>query len=516
MRYVIGVDVGTRSARAGLFDETGHMLATASKPITMKQPKLEWAEQSSDEIWQSICYSVSECIAISGIKAKKISGISYSATCSLVLLDKKNKALVLSDGKENWNVIVWMDHRAACEAEEITKSGSSILNNLGGTMSPEMEIPKLMWLKRNRPELWEQLGYAGDLADFLVYHSCGSLKRSDCTLGCKWTYNADEDGWNKDFLHQIGLDDLLKKAQLPDQAVPVGTFMGKLTKQAASELGLTTNCSVASGLIDAHAGALGTLGLFVDDQLERRMALIAGTSNCHISLSPKKILIPGIWGPYSGAVINGMWCSEGGQSATGALLDHIVALFAKDRSSKKYHTDIALQLMAIEDENPEFAAEIYVIPDFIGNRTPFANPKLRGHISGLTIEDPEISFLKIYWAAAASIAYGTRLLIDRMNQYGYKIDTIHLSGGHTKSPLLINLYADATGCDVFVSNAEEPVLLGAAIAALAQFEDKNYVAMVTKKMNKNGKLYLPRETHRRIHNERYKEFNKHYKRYEIL
>ena len=191
MRYVIGVDVGTGSARAGLFDETGRMLAQASHSIPMKRPQPEWAEQSSSKIWEAVCKSVQECVSGSSIPAEAVNGISFMATCSLVLLGKSDRPLMLSEGEEGWDIIVWMDHRAIEEVAEATRSNSRVLNNVGGTISPEMQIPKLMWLKRNRPDLWAELGFAGDLADYLTYRSSGSLHRSVCTLGCKWTYDPD-------------------------------------------------------------------------------------------------------------------------------------------------------------------------------------------------------------------------------------------------------------------------------------------------------------------------------------
>ena len=107
-------------------------------------------------------------------------------------------------------------------------------------MSPEMETPKLMWLKRNLPESWARAGYLFDLADFLTWKATGSLARSQCTLTCKWTYLAHEKpGWQRDFFAAVGLDDLLEHGSLPEEASPVGADLGPLTPEAAAELGLT-------------------------------------------------------------------------------------------------------------------------------------------------------------------------------------------------------------------------------------------------------------------------------------
>src|SRR5690606_36136988 len=109
-------------------------------------------------------------------------------------------------------------HRAIAEAAECTRTGHQVLYYIGGAMSPEMEVPKLMWLKRNLPQSWARAGVILDLADYLSWKATGSLARSQCTLATKWTYVAhDETGWKQDFLDQVGLEDMVEKAALPDR-----------------------------------------------------------------------------------------------------------------------------------------------------------------------------------------------------------------------------------------------------------------------------------------------------------
>jgi ribulose kinase len=170
-----------------------------------------------------------------------------------------------------------------------------------------------------------------DLADFLTWKASGSNARSACTLTCKWTYLAHEDhGWQRDFLAAVGLDDLFERAGLPERASPIADALGPLNAAAATTLGLTTRCIVGVGLIDAHAGALGALAEFARDtqQLDRHLALVAGTSSCVMALSDAPMPTVGAWGPYHDAVFPGSWLNEAGQSATGALLDHVLRMHA--------------------------------------------------------------------------------------------------------------------------------------------------------------------------------------------
>jgi len=149
--YVIGVDVGTGSVRAGIFDFQGNMLAHAAKETTLWRPQENFVEQSSEDIWQAACFSVRAAIQQAGISPAAIIGISYDATCSLVALDASDQPLTVSpSGHAEQNVIVWMDHRARKQAERINATKHRALKFVGGKISPEMEPPKLLWLKEKR------------------------------------------------------------------------------------------------------------------------------------------------------------------------------------------------------------------------------------------------------------------------------------------------------------------------------------------------------------------------------
>jgi FGGY-family pentulose kinase len=471
--FVCAVDVGTGSARAGILDREGNLLGRADHKIAMRQPKPGHAEHDSEDIWSAVCAAVKAAREKAGVGAEDIVGISFDATCSLVVRDvEANQLGVSDDGDNRWDTIVWLDHRALAEADECTATGHHVLDHVGGVMSPEMEIPKLMWLKRHLPGQWQKTGYFFDLADFLTWKASGSTARSQCTLTCKWTYLAHETpGWQDDFLNTVALGDLLARGNLPDRASPVGADLGPLIPQAAEALGLTTACRVGSGLIDAYAGALGVLGRFVGDfaSIERHMALIAGTSSCVMAMSPEPRPFAGGWGPYFGVTLADCWTSEGGQSATGALLDHIIRWHgAGGEPDAAMHGRIAERVMALRAEEGEaFASRLHVLPDFHGNRSPLADSHAVGVISGLTLDASFDSLCRLYWRTAVGIALGVRHILETLNENGYVIDTLHVTGGHTKNPLLMELYADATGCTVIEPLADEAVLLGTGMAAAA-------------------------------------------------
>lgn len=166
---VIGVDVGSGSVRAGIFDLSGHLLAHATGPITTFRSTGNKVEQSSNEIWQTVCQSIREAVGAAGVAPASVSGIGFGATCSLVVLGRGGEPLPVGDiTQTERNIIVWMDHRATEQAERINETQHPVLQYVGGKMSPEMETPKILWLKENRREIYDSAWQFFDLADFFT------------------------------------------------------------------------------------------------------------------------------------------------------------------------------------------------------------------------------------------------------------------------------------------------------------------------------------------------------------
>jgi FGGY-family pentulose kinase len=531
--YVVGVDVGTGSARAGLFDPTGKMLASAVEPIQMWKPKPDYAEQSSEDIWRAVCNVTRSCREQAGVTPEAVAGISFDATCSLVVLDRQDQPLPANDGGvAERNIIVWMDHRALAETDEINADGHDVLKYVGGRLSPEMETPKLKWLKTHLPQTWASAGKFLDLADFLTYRCTGTDARSLCTVVCKWTYLGHEGetgAWDKEYFEKIGLADLFEGDKVVSDVRPMGSPLGPLTAQAAADLGLTTACAVGVGIIDAHAGGLGLLGGIWEGKsgtdladLESALALIGGTSNCHMAVSRKPRFIDGIWGPYYGAMVPGMWLTEGGQSTAGSAIDHVIndhahapALAAEAQLQGKtvyelLNAEVA-RIQLEEGRGPEVTRNVHILPYFLGNRSPKADPHARAVIDGLSLDESVTSQALRYYAVIQAVAYGTRDIIQEMNKAGYQIDTMFVTGGGTKNPLWLQEHADCTGCTILLPQEPEAVLLGSAIlaATAAGLYPDIYRAM--QGMSRAGATVKPRKETADYHAAKFAVFQDLYK-----
>ncbi len=477
-RYFIGIDVGTGSARAGIFDRAGAMVATAVRDIRMWQDKTHHAEQSGEDIWSAACACVREALSTASLHGEDIAGVGFDATCSLVVLGQDGQPLpVGKHGDANRNIIVWMDHRATDQARRINETRHKVLDFVGGTISPEMETPKLLWLKENLPETYHKAWQFFDLADYLTWRASGSLARSTCTVTCKWTYLAHEDRWDDTYFRQIGLDDLADEnfVRIGTQIVPAGEALsGGLTQQAALELGLVAGTPVAAGLIDAHAGGIGSVGAGDKDAALTRMAYVFGTSACTMASSREPIFIPGVWGPYYSAMVPGLWLNEGGQSGAGAAIDQLLAFHPATSQAREQAAAESLGLPAWLAEQAarkctnasdahELAGSLVVVPDFLGNRSPHADPQARGLIAGLGYERDLDHLISLYVAGILGIGYGLRQIIGASRAKGAVVGSISLSGGAGRHPLVRQLLADCTGLPVLVSGEADPVLLGAAM-----------------------------------------------------
>ncbi|KAB2600179.1 hypothetical protein D8674_010450 [Pyrus ussuriensis x Pyrus communis] len=549
----LGIDVGTGSARAGLFDEDGKLLGSSSSSIQIWKDG-DSVEQSSTDIWHAISAAVKAACSLAKVSKEEVKGMGFAATCSLVAVDADGSPVTVSwSGDSRRNIIVWMDHRAVEQAERINSRNSTVLQYCGGALSPEMQPPKLLWVKENLPESWSMVFRWMDLSDWLSYRATGDDTRSLCTTVCKWTYlghahmqlNNEKDsrdmeacGWDDDFLEEIGLGDLVDghHAKIGRSVAFPGHPLGSgLTPTAAKELDLVAGIPVGTSLIDAHAGGVGVMESVPvtysepkesdGEALCHRMVLVCGTSTCHMVVSRDKLFIPGVWGPYWSAMVPEYWLTEGGQSATGALLDHIIeshlaAPYLANRAASQRISLFELLKKLLDtmmhDLKRPFVAslteDMHVLPDFHGNRSPNADPKAKGMVCGLTLDTSQNQLALQYLATVQGIAYGTRHIVEHCNANGHKIDTILACGGLAKNALFIQEHADIIGCPIILPRESEPVLLGAAILGAVAARRYSSLHEAMKALNAAGQVIHPSKDPRvkKYHDAKYRIFRELY------
>jgi D-ribulokinase len=478
----VGVDVGTTSARAGVFDESGTLLAAARHPITVWHEAGGIVEQSSFEIWEACAAAVRVACAQAQITPSAVKGLGFDATCSLAVLNGEGRPLTVSpSGDARRNVIVWMDHRATAEARQVNGTRDEVLRYVGGSVSPEMQIPKLLWLKRQLASTYHAAAHFFDLADYLSFRATGSTVRSMCTLTCKWNFLAHEQRWSDSYFERIGLSDLTDGdyARIGSRAVAPGAALGHgLSAAAAGVLGLQEGTPVGASLIDAHAGGVGMIGgrTAADDRVDvcKRLAYIMGTSACIMATTREPRFVQGVWGPYYSGMVPGLWLNEGGQSAAGAAIDRLLQshpAFAETtaaaRSAGLEVPDFLERRIVARASSTSKAAltarDVHVFPEFLGNRSPFADPDSRAVVAGLDLDADVGSLERLFVAGLCGLAYGLADVIDTFVSNGVDSDLIVIGGGAGRSALVRQIMADITGLAVAVPKTVEPVLLGSAM-----------------------------------------------------
>ncbi len=505
----IGVDVGSASVRAGAYTSEGVRLAFSVRPIQQFHPAVNQVEQSSADIWQQVCATVGEAVSLAKIDAAQVVSIGFDATCSLVAVGAGGDSVsVAESGEAHHDIMMWMDHRADVEAQRINATEDPSLKYVGGSVSVEMELPKILWLKTHFPERYEKVIRFFDLADYLVWRATGVDAASICTLTCKWNYLAHESRFSQSLLNAVELSDVTEK--IPARIANIGEAVGTLQPEVAKHLGLSPHVVVACGMIDAHAGGLA----LVAQNPQGNLALIGGTSNCHMIVSQQAKYVPGVWGPYYGAMYPGWWLNEGGQSAAGSLVewtlrqsehwgalnDEAVALGCSPYSLLNHR---AARLEAEEAYPTRF---LHVLADHHGNRSPRADAATKGMVSGLTLESGQRQLTRLYIATLQAIAYGTRHIIDTMEANGQKVDTLTLCGGASKNPLWLREYADVTGRSIHLMTEEDAVTLGAALTgsvACGAFAD---LAAAARSMVRRDRIIEPNPANRAFHDAKYQVY----------
>ena len=446
----MGIDVGTQSARVGLCDIKGNLICTASKAYKTRYPQPGWAEQDSNDWWQSICQASRECIQKINLNSHVIEGISFDATSSTVLM-------VDREGNPLDQAILWMDQRAVKEVEEIQKTNHPYLKYVGGQNSVEWMVPKAMWLKRNKSQQFKKAFRIIEATDWIAYKLSGNWTVSLCNATCKWNYVSREGGWDQGFFSELGLPDILSK--WPERVVPMGEKIGILTSQAASELGLPDGIPISEGGIDAHVGLLGLNALE-----STTLGLIIGSSNVIFVLHDQPVFSKEFWGPYPDAVIEDKWLIEGGQTSSGSiinwLVDNINWVLNGDSRSKQR---ILAKLEEEIDSIPACSKGLILLDYWQGNRTPRRDPTARGIIFGLTLGHDIRHLVRSMYEG---ISFGTRHIIESLRSNGISIKSASAGGGGVKSKIWLKLTADI--CDIAITVprfADSCGLIGCAICA---------------------------------------------------
>ena len=500
MKYVIGLDYGSDSARAVVINaETGTELASSVKyyPRWMEGkyciPSANQYRQHPQDYMDVLEFTVKDALSkCPAGTAENVVGIAFDTTGSTpVFTDKNGTPLsMLPEFAENPNAmfVLWKDHTAIKEANEINelsrKWDIDYTSYEGGIYSSEWFWAKALHVLRADEKVREAAYSIVEHCDWMPALLTGvttpeQMYRSRCASGHKAMWLEEWGGLpSEEFLTE--LDPVLAgfRSRLFTETCSSDMKVGNLTPEWAEKLGLTTNVAVAVGAFDAHMGAVGA------EIKPGALVRIIGTSTCDIMVSDYETmgdkLIPGICGQVDGSVIPGLIGLEAGQSAFGdiyAWFKRVVAWPVENILAKSTLIDEATKQKLIDETMdqiiPALSEEAMKIPvsestvlatDWMnGRRTPDANQMLKGTITGLTLAS---SAPLIFRALVEATAYGSKAIVDRFRENGVEInEVIGIGGIALKSPFVMQVMADVLGMPIKVAKSDQACAFGASMFA---------------------------------------------------
>jgi len=448
--YILAIDAGTEAIKAGLFDLHGQRVAMGSRSYPTYFPAPGWAEQDPADWWAGLVGAVQDCLRAANVAPGDIAGISADATtCTLMPLDPVGQPL--------GRALLWMDVRAATQAQRIFATGDSALRYCLAGANAEWMPPKMLWLKENEPERYAATATLIEFTDWIAYRLTGRLTLNLDTVTQRWFYHTPSGGWPLDFFAAIGLPDLA--AKFPADILPLGASVDGLSEEAANALGLRPGIPVAAGGGDAFVGLLGQ-GVTQPGDL----GVVMGSSNVLSALSVKELHFPGVFGSFPDAIIPGLNLVEGGQVSTGSVLAWFKRNFGAGAAADAAARGVSVYQLLDEEaaQVPPGAEGLIVLDYFQGNRTPHTDSTARGAIWGLSLQSGRA---QVFRALMEGIAYGMEDILQTFRTHGFPVERIIASGGATHSPLFMQIYADVCGQPLQVTREPEASLLGSAVVA---------------------------------------------------
>ncbi len=480
-KFSIGLDYGTNSVRTLIVDvATGEEVATSvfdyetgEEGVVIDERDPNLARQHPRDYLKGLDVSVKGALAEAacheGFAPDRIIGIGVDTTGSTPLpVDADGQPLALKEefaANPNAMAWLWKDHTGHAEAEEITSCAATdrpeYLAKCGGTYSAEWFWSKILHCCRVAPDLFDAAHTWVEIADWIPAVLTDTthpdiLKRGICAAGHKAMFHASWGGYpDPGFLGGIdgGLDRV--RRTLPDRSYHVAEAVGTLTEDWSTTLGLRAGIPVAAGAFDAHLGAVGS---GIGDGV---LVKIIGTSTCDMAVKPMDADlpdIPGLCGIVPESILPGFHGLEAGQSAVGDIFNWFVNRVAPGGPESGSHESLTRGAEALRPGE----SGLLCLDWHNGNRTVLVDQRLTGLLAGMTLHTTPA---EIYRALVEATAFGARVIVERFEEYGVKIDRIVNCGGiSAKNPMVMQIYADVMNRPLEISRSTQTCALGAAMA----------------------------------------------------
>lgn len=393
-------------------------------------------------------------------------GVDFTACTLLPVAGDGTPLCFYDEYRDNPHAYVklWKHHAAQAHADRLNavakKRGETFLRHYGGKVSSEWMFPKLMEVCEEAPEIYRAAARFLEAADWIPWMLTGKETRSASAAGYKALWNKKEGYPSGAFLKE--LHPFLEHApeeKLGPAVLPQGSLAGFVSRNMAERTGLSEKTAVSVGNIDAHV-SLPSVGIAGPGKL----LMIMGTSTCDILCDQEEREVSGTCGAVEDGVLPGLFGYEAGQPCVGDMLDWFsrTCVPAEYRKEAKQSGISIQELLTRRAEKLEAGESGLLALDWWnGNRSVLVDADLSGIILGLTLgTKPE----EIYRALIEATAFGQRIIIEAFEEAGIPVKEVYACGGITKkNPMMMQIYADVCGREIFIGKSDQSPALGAAM-----------------------------------------------------
>lgn len=422
MTLTLGVDVGTYEAKGALVDEAGRIVAQASSPHEMIVPRPGWAEHRAEEDWWGGFRRVTRAVLErGGVPAERIAAVAVSAIGPCMLP-------VDAAGRPLCNAILYgVDARAMAEVEELTRriGEGRIFERCGNALTSQSVGPKILWLRRNRPEAFARAAKIMSSSGYLVSRLTGECVIDHYTAAnFSPLYDAQALDWRFDLAR-----DVAEPEQLP-RLLWSSEIAGEVTARAAGETGLAPGTPVTAGTIDAAAEALS-----VGVRESGDMMMMYGSTVFMVAPTRSRLRDPRLW--------HAPWLFEGGHACmAGLAASGTLTHWFRDNFARELPRAEAFAALAEEAASaPPGAGGLLFLPYFSGERTPIHDPRAKGAFFGLNLTHGRAHMFR---AVLEGIALGTRHALEAYEEAGARPSRVRAVGGGVRNEVWLQATSDAS------------------------------------------------------------------------
>jgi len=449
MSYTLGIDIGTFESKGVLVDDTGTIVAQASAPHQMLVPRPGWAEHRPEEDWWGDFVTITkQLLANSTVAPADITCVATSAIGPCMLPVDMDGAPLMN------GVLYGVDTRAAQEIDDLTAriGAKKILDRCGNALTSQSVGPKILWLRRTHPELFDQTHKILTSTSFLVHRLTGEYVIDHYTAAnFSPIYDVAKCNWCFDLA-----DDICDSDQLP-RLLWSTDIAGEITPQAAAQTGLAPGTKVTTGTIDAAAEAVS-----VGVRAPGDMMMMYGSTIFIIQTTSARVQDPALW--YAPWLTQGAHASMAGLATSGTLTHWFRDQFARDLDRETAFPTLAQEAAT----SPPGANGLLLLPYFSGERTPIHDTRARGAFFGLNLTHTRGD---MYRALIEGIAYGTRHVTETYADAKQPPRRLFAVGGGTRNALWLQATSDISGHDQIVREKTVGASFGDAFLAACAMGD---------------------------------------------